>query len=252
MQYRKLEKHNAIRRARRVCNHTRPRWRRRNIESASARAIREILDIVQRLAFPFPPPFLSAHPVFRRLRALPRRAPRRKYTKRRARAEEAKVGEATGTNAAAAATWPGVENGSRATTVALKTRKYFYGDDGVGTFVPATLLLLLSSSRSSLSLSFLLVFLYLSLSRPLDCPALSPVSPTSRFRPSRRAPTFALFLLPPRGNHPTTEMLALPRSVISRVRAVDMNRWTFERVFVRVRDFTVSRIYDLRESLFSS
>lgn len=150
--------------ARRVCNHTRPRWRRRNIESARARAraIREILDIVQRLAFPFPPPFLSAHPVFRRLRALPRRVPRRKYTKRRARAEEAKVGEATGTNAAAAATWPGVENGSRATTVALKTRKYFYGDDGVGTFVPATLLLL-SSSRSSLSLSFSSFCIFLSL-----------------------------------------------------------------------------------------
>lgn len=47
-----------------------------------------------------------------------------------------------------------------ATTVALKTRKYFYGDDGVGTFVPATLLL---SSYTPLFLSFLLVFLYLSL-----------------------------------------------------------------------------------------
>lgn len=247
MQYRKLEKHNTTRaRAEGLQSHSTSLAEKKYRDIPRARAIREILDIVQRLAFPFPPPFLSAHPVFRRLRALPRRAPRRKYTKRRARAEEAKVGEATGTNAAAAATWPGVENGSRATTVALKTRKYFYGDDGVGTFVPATLLLLLSSSRSSLSL------LALSLSRPLDCPALSPVSPTSRFRPSRRAPTFALFLLPPRGNHPTTEMLALPHSVISRVRAVDMNRWTFERVFVRVRDFTVSRIYDLRESLFSS
>lgn len=52
------------------------------ISSPRARAIREILDIVQRLAFPFPPPFLSAHPVFRRLRALPRRAPRRVSTQK--------------------------------------------------------------------------------------------------------------------------------------------------------------------------
>lgn len=86
----------------------------------------------------------------------------------------------------------------------------------------------------------------LSHSRPPGCPALSPVSPTSRFRPSRRAPTFALFPLPSREPpHHGRSLSLIP--VISRVRAVDMNRRTLERVFVQIRDSSAPCIYDLRE-----